>query len=123
MKNYTLTNRDISENFRDVELYLMINNFKSAFAYWAISQNPFGSKGVEKAVNAYEKFLKRTFRKKDEVVKMNYEEIQDFVSEDTFFSIPEIAELNQTKDDFICLGALSRNVFYMILREQITQPL
>ena len=43
--------------------------------------------------------------------------------EDLFIAIPEILALNEMKPDFICLGALSRNVFYDILRSQITQPL
>jgi hypothetical protein len=123
MKNYTLTNRDISENFRDIELHLMINDFKGAFAYWVTTQNPFGCNGIEKATNAYESFLKKTFKEKESVIKMNYDEIVQLTSDIVFESIPEILALNQTKRDFICLGALSRNVFYMILRNQITQPL
>ena len=123
MENYKLTNQDISAKFRDIELHLMINEFKASFAYWATYQNPFGCKGVEKAITAYGEFLKNTFPEKESVVKMNYEQIKALVSDDVFESIPEILELNQTKGDFICLGALSRNVFYMILRNQITQPL
>jgi len=123
MKNYKLTNRDIAENFNNIDYHLMISHFKSAFAYWIIYQNPYGSNGVEKAVDAYGKYLTKTFPDKDTVVKMTYDEIKKFVSEDTFHSISEIAELNATKGDFICLGALSRNVFFMILREHITQPL
>lgn len=123
MENYKLTNQDISANFRDIELHLMINDFKGAFAYWITTQNPFGCNGIEQATNAYGLFLKKTFAEKESVVKMNYEEIKALVSDDVFEAIPEIFELNQTKGDFICLGALSRNVFYMILRNQITQPL
>ena len=123
MENYKLTNKDISANFRDIELHLMINDFKGAFVYCVTTQNPFGCNGIEKATNAYGLFLKNTFSEKESVVKMNYEQIKALVSEAVFESIPEILELNQTKDDFICLGALSRNVFYMILRNQITQPL
>ena len=54
---------------------------------------------------------------------MDYELISKITSEELFTSINEIMLLNQTKPDFICLGALSRNVFYSILREQINQPL
>jgi len=39
-----------------------------------------------------------------------------------FIAIPELMELNEMKPDFYDLGALARNVFYMICREQITQP-
>jgi hypothetical protein len=123
MKNYKLTNQDISANFRDIELHLMINDFKASFAYWATYQNSFGCNGVEKATTAYEDFLKNTFVEKESVVKMNYEQIKELVADTVFESIPEILELNQTKGDFICLGALSRNVFFMILRNHITQPL
>ena len=42
--------------------------------------------------------------------------------EDLYIAIPEILALNEMKPDFICLWALSRNVFYDILRSQITQP-
>ena len=49
--------------------------------------------------------------------------IKKLTDENLFVAIPEILALNEMKPDFIDLGALSRNVFYHILREQITQPL
>ena len=124
-KNHILTNRDISEQYRDIEPYLMISNFLGAFACWAHQQdngNHFDL--ICSAIKAYSKFLsQKYFRNRDEVRRMDYDLIASLTSEDIFIAIPEIMALNETKDDFIDLGALSRNVFYHILREQITQPL
>ena len=71
-------------------------------------------------------------------VEFTYEKLNSLITEDVFESIPEIEELNHRKngrdgmgfssrfdtpepdDDFIDLGALARNVFYMIMRESIT---
>lgn len=123
MENYKLTNKDISEKFRDIELFLMASDFKSAFAYWVTYQNPSNAQVVDKSLKAYSNYLKQIFPKKDSVIRMNYTEIESHVSENLFSEIPEILSLNEMKPDFISLGALSRNVFYMILRLHITQPL
>ncbi len=120
-----LTNADISANYLNNEFYLMLNDFKGAFACWATRQNANETYGiVADAIQAYAEFLQKNyFNGKDAVVKMNCDLIKRLTDEDLFATIPEILALNKMKPDFISLGALSRNVFYHILREQITQPL
>ena len=54
-------------------------------------------------------------------VKFAYEELSEIVNDKVFESIPEILALNEMKPDFIDLGALARNVFFMILRQYITE--
>ena len=107
------------------KFHLMINDFKGAFVCWATRQNPNETYGViANATQAYTKFLQqRYFKTKDTVVEMDCDLIKKLTDEDLFVAIPEILALNEMKPDFIGLGALSRNVFYHILREQITQPL
>lgn len=93
-----------------------------AFHKWLNNNDTYGI--VADAIEAYTKFLQQKyFKTKDTVVKMNYDLIKKLTDEDLFIAIPEILMLNTMKPDFIDLGSLSRNVFYHILREQITQPL
>lgn len=122
---HVLTNRDISEQYRDIQLHLMINDFKGAFACWAFRQdNQYEYQVITKAIESYCNFLKDNyFTSKNKVVEMDYDLILKLTSEDLFESIPDILALNETKPDFISIGALSRNVFYHILRDKITQPL
>lgn len=122
---FKLTNADISANYLNEKFHLMINDFKGAFACWATRQNPNETYGViADATQAYTKFLQqRYFKTKDTVVEMDCDLIKKLTDEDLFVAIPEILALNEMKPNFIDLGALSRNVFYHILREQITQPL
>lgn len=118
---HKLCNREISETYRDFEFYLFPSDFISALAYCVVSQNPNKNLIIEDPVNAYYEFIKKEWPNKQIPEKFTYERISNLTSDDVFESIPEIMALNETKPDFIGLGALSRNVFYMILREQITQ--
>lgn len=120
---HKLNNKDIREIYFDKEMYLSINELLSAFSYWIVYQNYYIEKGVDKAIKAYKEFLETKFTEENPIIKLSPEELKAYVSEDLFASIPEIFKLNQTKPNFIDLGALSRNVFYMILRLEITQPL
>ena len=127
MKNYKLTNQDISANFGDIKMHLMLNDFRGAMAYWLASQqiNTSIKIGIDKPLNAFTKYMQQKyFKTESSVIDFTYEQLKNLVSEDVFIAIPELMELNEIEGkDFYDLGALSRNVFYMILREQITQPL
>ena len=127
MKNYKLTNQDISANFGDIKMHLMLNDFRGAMAYWLASQqiNTSIKIGIDKPLNALTKNMQQKyFKTESSVIEFTYEKLKNLVSEDVFIAIPELMELNEIDGkDFYDLGALSRNVFYMILREQITQPL
>ena len=127
MKNYKLTNQDISANFGDIKMHLMLNDFRGAMAYWLASQqiNTSIKIGIDKPLNAFTKYVQQKyFKTESSVIEFTCEQLKNLVSEDVFIAIPELMELNEIEGkDFYDLGALSRNVFYMILREQITQPL
>lgn len=124
----TLTNREISENYRDSKFHLMLSDFTGAFACWVTRQdglrNEESKKLINEAICAYEEYLKQKYFKMTKgVVSFDYEKLQKVLDEDIFIAIPEVYALNQTKGDFIDLCALSRNMFFQIAREQITQPL
>ena len=127
MKNYKLTNQDISANFGDIKMHLMLNDFRGAMAYWLASQqiNTSIKIGIDKPLNAFTKYMQQKyFKTESSVIEFTCEQLKNLVSEDVFIAIPELMELNEIEGkDFYDLEALSRNVFYMILREQITQPL
>ena len=127
MKNYKLTNQDISANFGDIKMHLMLNDFRGAMAYWLASQqiNTSIKIGIDKPLNAFTKYMQQKyFKTESSVIEFTYEQLKNLVSEDVFIAIPELMELNEIEGKgFYDLGALSRNVFYMILREQIMQPL
>lgn len=116
-----LTNLDIKTHYRDIEIYCMPSSFVGAFAYWAHAQN----EGVEllKIANAildFNKYVLTFFENPKIPVKFSYSELSATISEEEFQSIPGVLEIMEG-DNFICCGALVRNVFYMILREHITQ--
>jgi len=132
-----LTNRDISENHRDGEYWFMRSNLLGAFAYWVVAQSPYDAPDISLALTAFGEYVSE--RVADGMPeKFTYDELSDFISDKVFESIPEIEALNHPRVssgpgyenrhqkmhpdyDFIDLGALARNVFYMILRESITQ--
>jgi hypothetical protein len=122
---HKLTNADISANYFNDKFHLMLNDFKGSFVCCATKQNPNDTYDViANATQAYSNYLKQKyFKTKDSVIEMDFDLIKKLTDEDLFIAIPEILALNEMKPYFICLGALSRNVFYDILRSQITQPL
>ena len=122
---HVLTNRDISEQYRDIKLHLMIQDFLGAFSCWATRQDHLGKFHlIAEATQAYSNYLKKLFvEPKKTVIVMDCQKIEELTSEYLFESIPEILALNETSPDFISIGALSRNVYYHILRHHITQPL
>ena len=120
---HKLTNRDISEQYRDYEFWLMPSNFLGAFSYWVASQNGNKTFVVDKPLEAFYNYIKSEFNDVEIPEMFKYERLNRMIDEDAFKKIPEIMELNEMKPDFIDLYALARNVFYMICREQITQPL
>ena len=133
-----LTNLDISTHYRDRVMYLSKSDFLGSFAYWAVSQSPYDAPDITSALVAWDKYLIDVFPDNHMSVEFTYEKLNSLITEDVFESIPEIEELNHRKngrdgmgfssrfdtpepdDDFIDLGALAKNVFYMIMRESIT---
>lgn len=132
-----LTNRDISENHREDEYWFMRGDFLGAFAYWVVKQSPYDTPDITPALQAFGVYVS-TMVADGKPEEFTYDELSDFISEVAFESIPEIEILNRPRIssgpgyenrhnnphpdyDFIDLGALAGNVFYMLLRESITQ--
>jgi hypothetical protein len=91
-------------------------------AYWIVAQNP-NKKLIEinPAIRAFKEHVSTFFGKDTLPEEFTLSRLRQVVSDTVLENIPEILALNELKPDFIDLGALSRNVFYMILREHITQ--
>ena len=119
--SYKLTNRDISHNFRDIKLWLMPSDFLGAFAYWVAAQNPNNTFMVDKSLKALFKHVKPEFGNLEIPEMFTYEKLSRVISENAFKNIPDILALNEMKPDFIDLGALARNIFYMIIRITIQE--
>jgi len=134
-----LTNLDISTHYSAGSWWICKCSFMGAFAYWVVAQSPYDAPDIAEPLKAFDKYLDKLF-KDDEVIEVRYEELQKLICEEVFESIPEIEKLNHAKIeqvgfiasssryhktkpdyDYIDLSALARNVFYMLLREQITQ--
>lgn len=123
-KTFSLTNKEISEKHSDAIFYLMLSDFRGAMAYWLIKQEPKIDLDIKRPLDAFTKYLRQKyFVEQDDVVKFTYDQLENLITEDLFIAIPELMELNEMEPDFYDLGALARNVFYTICREQITQPL
>jgi len=125
MDNKILYNKDIAEQYNNITLHLMLSDFRGAFICCAIRQDTVGFEDlIVHALHSYTMYLRhKYFMTTSTVVKFTYSELENEISETTFASIPAILSLNKTKPDFIDLGALARNMFFMICRELITQPL
>ena len=132
-----LTNLDIANNYKDKEFWFMRSDFLGAFAYWAVAQSPYDTPDIMPALKAFAEYLSAKI--KENPVKFTYTELQEFINEKVFESIPEIEKLNHPKIDvgqkinfcgrdfepkpdydFIDLNALARNIFFMLMRENIT---
>jgi hypothetical protein len=134
-----LTNLDISTHYRKRIMWLSKSSFLGAFAYWVVVQSPYDAPDITPALKAWDKHLNKIFLNSNMIVEFTYEKLSNAITEDVFASIPEIEKLNHRKngrigpgfssrydspdpdDDFIDLCALAKNVFYMIMRENITQ--
>ena len=132
-----LTNLDITTNYKDKEFWFMRSDFLGAFAYWAVAQSPYDTPDITPALKAFNDYISGKIQSNP--VKFTYSELQEFINEKVFESIPEIEKLNHPKIDvgqkinfcdrysqpkpdydFIDLGALARNIFFMLMRESIT---
>jgi hypothetical protein len=118
----SLTNLDISTHYRNIEFWVMLSSFQAAFTYWVVAQNPNKELiDIRPSLRAFRDHIATIFDDPRLPEQFTYEQLQEVINEEALGSIPEILELNKLKPDFIDLGALARNVFYMILREHITQ--
>lgn len=117
-----LTNRDISIYYIDKSFWLSLSTIQAAMCFWVVAQNP-NKKLIEinPALRAFTEYISTFFDNTTLPEKFTYKRLSDAITEDTLGNIPEILEFNKLKPDFIDLGALARNIFYMILRETITQ--
>ena len=133
-----LTNLDIVTRYREKEFWFMLSDFVGAFAYWATTQSPYKILDIA-ALKAFKEYILELYPKINEMPEMfTYKELSKIITEDVFEGIPEIELLNNPKVssgegyskrhttwhpdyDFIDLGALARNIFYMMCREYITQ--
>lgn len=123
-KTHTLHNIDISANYKDHVFYLMLSDFKGAMAYWLVAQNTKCHFNINIPVKAFTEYLEFVyFAKKDKVITLTYEGLENAISENVLLAIPEIRALNLPEKHFLDIAALARNVFYMICRNSITQPL
>ena len=132
---HRLTNADISDNYRDVSMWLMRKDFTGQFANWVVQQSPYEVPDLQDALLAYANYVSLAFG--DESCKeFSYDELAAIVHEDELEKIPEVLALNVPKVssglgyidrytvphpdyDFIDLGALARNVFYSMVRSHI----
>lgn len=139
---HSLTNADISENYRDVEVWLMRKGFTGPFANWVVQQSPYPCPDITEALVAFDAYVLEVMGG-EEVKKFTYDELNLIISEDAFEKIPAVMALNVAKVssgpgwearyrndgrrknpdyDFIGLDALARNIFYDIIRNHINWP-
>lgn len=134
----SLTNCDISTHYRNREYWFNLSDFTGAFSYWVVSQSPYVAPDITKPLRAFYIFIESKFSNPKLPKSFSYDELSKIINEDSFENIPDIEALNhclissgpeyddrynnRNPDfDFIDLCALARNIFYMLLRENITQ--
>ena len=136
--NKKLTNKDISDNYRDNTFWFCKSTLLGKFAEWVVRQSPYDTPDIIKPLKAFNTYLETRFTR-DMPESFTYKELSDFISEDVFENIADIEVLNHRKngrdgmgfcsrydkpepdDDFIDLSALARNIFYSLCRENITE--
>jgi len=117
-----LTNLDISTHYRDIRFYALPSQFLGAFAYWVTAQNPNETLiDILPSLEAFKRHILNSFENPVIPEKFSFGGLRQLINAEVFESIPEILALNKLKPDFIDLYALARNIFYMILRQHITQ--
>ncbi len=136
-----LHNIDIAEKHKETEFLLMQSDFMGAFAYWVVVQSPYPTPDIGEPLKGFYRYISGKVAD-GEVKKMTQKEIWEVLSDEVFESIPEVEKLNHAKIeregfiasssryhktkldyDYIDLGALARNIGYMLMRQRITQPL
>lgn len=135
-----LCNRDISHMYSNCSLWLFRSDVIAAFAYWIVIQSPYPVPYLTMVLKDLDKYFEDKFpSKKDVPTRYYYENLRLEIQEGAWQELPRIQKLNTpredggqdilftsggseipTKYDFIDLCALARNVFYMIVREQLT---
>ncbi len=130
-----LTNLDISNDYRDVEMFLMRKDFTGPFANWVTRQSPYHVPIFLQAAVEFDAYV-LSMMEGEEVKKFSYDDVSDMIAENVFEKIPAVLALNMPKVttgygylnrhekphpdyDFIDLGALARNIFYDIIRHHI----
>ncbi len=136
---HKLTNLDISEQYRDAEIYMMRKDFTGQFARWVVEQSPYEVPDIAEALKAFNDYV-TSIMAGSSVRKFSYAELNDLISEAELEKIPAVLALNVAKKgkaevvfvtrysqphpdyDFIDLGALARNIFYSIIRHHANWP-
>jgi hypothetical protein len=134
-----LTNLDIATYYNTKEAYFMKSSIRAAFAYWVVAQSPYEEPDITDAIKGFNRYLSNIFKNPDIPEKFSFTQLAILITEDILASIPEVEILNHPRIssgveyenrfnssrnpdfDFIDLGALARNIFYMLWREHITQ--
>lgn len=122
MEKNKLTNRDISENYRDYEVWLFPHDLTAAFAYCVVSQNEADTITLDKPLEAFRKYIEPLFPEPKLPTKFSYERLSGIIDRKAFEKIPEMVFLGE-KPHSIDFSALGRNIFYDVLRERITSGL
>lgn len=115
-----LTNRDIMDNHSGDVFHVMMSSVQGAFAYYVTRQLDSDYINLNDSLNVFSNYLRVNYFKdrRNTVLQLSYDDIVEMISEDVFGSMPEIMSLNQI-DGWIDLCALSRNIQFMVMREDI----
>lgn len=132
---HRLTNLDISNDYRDVEMWLMRGDFTGMFARWVVEQSPYEVPDFREALTQFNGYITEVMA--GETCKLfTYDELSAVISDEQLEKIPAVLALNVAKIgsgpafvdrhskphpdfDFIDLGALARNIFYSMVRSYI----
>jgi hypothetical protein len=135
-----LCNRDISQGYQGCAFWLYRSDIIAAFAYWIVKQSPYEVPYITRVLQELDRYVKDQFPGKNEVpVRCTYQELHQKILRGGWSNLPCMCKLSTPKrvsedpiifisegtnldpaEDFIDLYALAKNVFYAIMREEIT---
>ena len=137
--HFKLTNLMVAEHFQHIEFYIFKKEILAEFLYWATLQSPYTLPYLTLKSRALNEYLEPHFDDNDDIPqKFTYEKLNDLISRSALLSIPHIRKLNEPRIssgteyenryetesknpdfDFISIGALSRNMFFSIIKRHI----
>jgi hypothetical protein len=77
---YKLTNKDISDNFRDVKFLFTKKDFLAAFSYWVVYQSPYDTPDIQPALKAFESYIDLLFVGRG-IIYLSYDKLLDIINE------------------------------------------
>lgn len=116
---HTLTNLEIQKKYRNTNILLSRHDFLGAFAYWYAYMGKLESRpNLPLGVSIFSTYLNESVFKKKAIDEFTLAKLMELLAPEILLKLPSIATMFDKEE--INPAAFSRNMVYMLMREQIT---